>query len=303
MMYRTCTVQTNLDYSSEADMVKKLRVSLALQPVATAMFANSPFTEGKPNGFLSFRSEIWRDTDPDRSGMLPWAFEPGMGFERYVDYALDVPMYFVKRGDQLYRCRRPIVPRPDGRDACRRCPASGRRSRTGRTTSPRFFRRSGSSAISKCAARTAAPGGGCRRCRPIGSGFSTTMTRSTPPGTWSRPGRPRSARNCATTCRNLVSRPRSPAATCCNLAQGHARARARGTCATPAAGRQRLRREPLPAADRGIRRARHHAGRGAAGKIPRPVERQRRAGVQGIRVLMAAVGEEFRISTHLPPIG
>jgi len=100
MMYRTCTVQTNLDFSSEADMVKKLRVSLALQPVATAMFANSPFTEGKPSGFLSFRSEIWRDTDADRSGMLPWAFDLGMGFERYVDYALDVPMYFVKRGDR-----------------------------------------------------------------------------------------------------------------------------------------------------------------------------------------------------------
>jgi glutamate--cysteine ligase len=99
MMYRTCTVQANLDYSGEADMVKKLRVSLALQPVATAMFANSPFTDGRPNGFLSFRSEIWRDTDRDRSGMLPWAFEPGMGFERYVDYALDVPMYFVKRGE------------------------------------------------------------------------------------------------------------------------------------------------------------------------------------------------------------
>src|SRR5215475_2896615 len=100
MMYRTCTVQTNLDFSSEADMVKKLRVSIALQPVATALFANSPFTEGKPNGFLSFRSEIWRDTDPDRSGMLPWAFEDGMGFERWTDYALDVPMYFVKRGDK-----------------------------------------------------------------------------------------------------------------------------------------------------------------------------------------------------------
>src|SRR5579863_4558396 len=99
MMYRTCTVQTNLDFSSEADMVKKLRVSLALQPVATALFANSPFTEGKPNGFLSFRSEIWRDTDNARSGMLPWAFEDGMGFERWVDYALDVPMYFVKRGE------------------------------------------------------------------------------------------------------------------------------------------------------------------------------------------------------------
>jgi glutamate--cysteine ligase len=100
MMFRTCTVQTNLDFSSEADMVKKLRVSLALQPVATALFANSPFTEGKPNGFLSFRSEIWKDTDADRSGMLPWAFEPSMGFERWVDYALDVPMYFVKRGDR-----------------------------------------------------------------------------------------------------------------------------------------------------------------------------------------------------------
>ena len=82
MMYRTCTVQANLDFSSEADMVKKLRVSLALQPVATALFANSPFTEGKPNGFLSMRSQIWTDTDNQRAGMLPWAFEPGMGFER-----------------------------------------------------------------------------------------------------------------------------------------------------------------------------------------------------------------------------
>jgi glutamate--cysteine ligase len=100
MMYRTCTVQTNLDFSSEADMVKKLRVSLALQPIATALFANSPFTEGKPNGYLSFRSQIWTDTDNARAGMLPWAFEPGMGFERWVDYALDVPMYFIKRGDR-----------------------------------------------------------------------------------------------------------------------------------------------------------------------------------------------------------
>ncbi|HYA05856.1 MAG TPA: glutamate--cysteine ligase [Xanthobacteraceae bacterium] len=99
MMYRTCTVQTNLDFASEADMVKKLRVAVALQPVATALFANSPFTEGKPSGFLSFRSEIWRHTDSARAGMLPWVFEPGMGFERWVDYALDVPMYFVKHGD------------------------------------------------------------------------------------------------------------------------------------------------------------------------------------------------------------
>ena len=98
MMYRSCTVQTNLDFESEADMVKKLRVSLALQPVVAAIFANSPLTEGKPNGYLSFRSAVWLDTDKARSGMLPFAFEPGMGFERYVDYALDVPMYFVYRG-------------------------------------------------------------------------------------------------------------------------------------------------------------------------------------------------------------
>lgn len=99
MMYRTSTVQVNLDFSSEADMVKKLRVSVALQPLATALFANSPFTEGKPNGNLSQRSAIWLDTDQDRTGMLPFAFESGMGFERYVEWALDVPMYFVKRND------------------------------------------------------------------------------------------------------------------------------------------------------------------------------------------------------------
>jgi glutamate--cysteine ligase len=97
MMLRTCTIQTNLDYSSEADMVKKFRVSLALQPLGTALFANSPFTEGKPNGFLSYRSHIWTDTDPARTGMLPFVFEEGFGYERYADYMLDVPMYFVFR--------------------------------------------------------------------------------------------------------------------------------------------------------------------------------------------------------------
>ncbi|NNU79676.1 glutamate--cysteine ligase [Halovulum dunhuangense] len=97
MMYRTCTVQVNLDFSSEADMVRKFRVALALQPVATALFANSPFFEGKPNGWKSWRARIWRDLDPARTGMLPFVFEDGMGFQRYVDYALDVPMYFVYR--------------------------------------------------------------------------------------------------------------------------------------------------------------------------------------------------------------
>src|SRR3954471_11023179 len=97
MMLRTCTIQVNLDYQSEADMVRKFQVGLALQPVATALFANSPFTEGKPNGFKSFRSHIWEDTDPDRTGMLPFVFEDGFGYERYLDYALNVPMYFVYR--------------------------------------------------------------------------------------------------------------------------------------------------------------------------------------------------------------
>lgn len=99
MMLRTCTVQVNLDFASEADMVEKFRIGLALQPIATALFASSPFKEGKPAGFQSLRSHVWTDTDPDRCGMLPFVFEDGMGFERYLDHMLDVPMYFVKRGN------------------------------------------------------------------------------------------------------------------------------------------------------------------------------------------------------------
>ncbi|MBD9370026.1 glutamate--cysteine ligase [Xanthomonas sp. XNM01] len=101
MMTRTCTVQVNLDYATEADMVKKFRVSLALQPIATALFADSPFTEGRPNGYLSYRSHIWTDTDADRTGMLDFVFEDGFGYERYIDYLLDVPMYFSYR-DGIY---------------------------------------------------------------------------------------------------------------------------------------------------------------------------------------------------------
>ena len=105
MMIRTCTIQVNLDFGDEADMVKKLRTSLALQPVATALFANSPFVEGKVTDLQSNRSHVWTDTDPDRSGVLPFAFEPGMGFARYVDYALDVPMYFVYRDGTYIDCK------------------------------------------------------------------------------------------------------------------------------------------------------------------------------------------------------
>ena len=97
MMYRTCTVQVNLDYASEADMVKKLRVALALQPVATALFASSPFFDGKLNGHKSWRSRIWRGLDNSRTGMLPFAFDGDFGFQAYVDWVLDVPMYFVYR--------------------------------------------------------------------------------------------------------------------------------------------------------------------------------------------------------------
>ena len=102
MMLRTCTIQVNLDYGSEADMAQKFRVGLALQPLATALFANSPFTENRPNGYISCRAEIWRDTDPQRTGMLPFAFFDGFSFGSYVDWALDVPMYFVVRRSRYH---------------------------------------------------------------------------------------------------------------------------------------------------------------------------------------------------------
>ena len=119
MMLRTCTIQVNLDYASEADMVKKFRVGLALQPLATALFANSPFTEGKPNGFMSYRSHIWSDTDPQRTGMLPFVFEEGFGYERYFDYMLDVPMYFVFRDGNYIDAAGPELPRFPRRQAAR----------------------------------------------------------------------------------------------------------------------------------------------------------------------------------------
>ncbi|RXH93893.1 hypothetical protein DVH24_015960 [Malus domestica] len=103
-LFRTCSVQVNLDFSSETDMIRKLRASLALQPIATALFANSPFTEGKPSGFLCTRSEIYTDVDKDRTGMLPFVFHDSFGFERYVDYALDIPMYFVYRNKNYFDC-------------------------------------------------------------------------------------------------------------------------------------------------------------------------------------------------------
>src|SRR5690606_4859217 len=104
MMYRTCTIQVNLDFSSEADMRRKMQVSLKLQSIATALFASSPFTEGKPNGLLSWRGDIWRDTDNNRAGLIPFAFKPDFGFIDYVEWALDVPMYFVVRDGKYHDC-------------------------------------------------------------------------------------------------------------------------------------------------------------------------------------------------------
>ena len=198
MMFRTCTIQANLDFADEADMVKKMRVGLALQPIATALFANSPFTEGKPNGFLSYRSEIWLDTDRDRTGMLPFAFEDGFGFERYVDWALDVPMYFVKRGDTYHD-----VAGASFRDLLAgKLDAAARRARhaVGLEEPPLdAFPRGPAQALPRDARRRRrSRPAHLRRCRPSGSASSTTRPRSTAPGRSSRTGRPRSARRCAT---------------------------------------------------------------------------------------------------------
>jgi len=206
MMYRTCTVQTNLDFSSEADMVKKLRVSIALQPVATALFANSPFTDGKPNGYLSFRSEIWRDTDNARAGMLPWVFEPGMGFERWVDYALDVPMYFIKHGDEYVD-----VAGQSFRDLLAgklaSCRERARPSRIGQIISARYFRKCGLSATWKCAAPIRVRCRICWRCRLCGSVFFMTIRRWMPLGISSRTGPPKIDNRFAMPCRSRVSPP------------------------------------------------------------------------------------------------
>ena len=117
MMYRTATIQVNLDFSSEADMVRKMRVGLALQPIATALFSNSPFADGQPNGFKSLRSEVWRHTDASRTGMLPFVFEPSMGYEAYVEYALDVSDVFRLSGWAIHRLRGGVISRFYGRKA------------------------------------------------------------------------------------------------------------------------------------------------------------------------------------------
>ena len=265
MMYRTCTVQTNHDFSSEADMVKKLRVGLALQPVATALFANSPFTEGKPNGFLSFRSEIWRDTDNARSGMLPWAFETGMGFERYVDYALDVPMYFIKRGDSYIDVSGQFVPRSSGRQA-----AAGRARHHLRLGQPHLddFPGGAAQALSRDARlRRRAVAACCRRCRRSGCGLlydddcldaGWDIVKD-----WTAEERQKLRDDVP---RLGFQRRRSATATCSISPARLLRIAAQGPARAATGSTERPRRDALPASAGGDRRARHHAGRGAAGE-------------------------------------
>ena len=200
MMLRTCTIQVNLDYGSEADMVKKFRVGLALQPVATALFANSPFTEGKPNGYKSFRSHIWEDTDPARTGMLPFVFEDGFGYERYCDYALDVPMYFVFRdGQYIDAAGQSFRDFLDGK-----LPAlPGEKPTLADWTDHLSTAFPGGAAeeLPRDARRRRRPlGPDLRPARAVGRPALFAERRSTPPGTGSSIGRSKSARRCATRC-------------------------------------------------------------------------------------------------------
>ena len=171
MMLRTCTVQVNLDFGDEADMVEKLRVSLALQPLATALFANSPFTEGKPNGYRTLRGKVWTDTDPDRTGIPAVVFEDGFGFERFADWVLDVPMYFVMREGRYIDAAGHSVPRLPGGPRRRRCRANRDDGRLGR---PRDhgLHRCAAEALPRDARR------GCRQRRPILTGAAGLLGRA-----------------------------------------------------------------------------------------------------------------------------
>ena len=176
MMYRSATVQANLDFSDEADMVRKMRVSLALQPVVAALFANSPFVDGKPSGYLSFRSHIWLDTDKARTGVLPFVFEPGFGFDRYVEHALDVPMYFVIRNKQYVNVAGESF-RAFLRGELPQLPGEKPTVKDWEDHLSTLFPEVRLNSSSKCAVPTWATAPMSWRCRPSGSACSTTKTR------------------------------------------------------------------------------------------------------------------------------
>ena len=285
MMYRTCTVQTNLDYSSEADMVKKLRVSLALQPVATALFANSPFTEGKPNGFLSYRSEIWRDTDNQRAGMLPFAFEPGMGFERYVDYALDVPMYFVKREDEYI----------DTSGLSFRDLLAGKLPRHGNLRATQSDWANHVSTIfpevrlKRYLEMRGSDGGPWRRLPALPAFWAGILYDDVSLDAawdmvkdWSARGAAEAARRrTAPGLRRDDPRPHHAA----SLPRNASRSRMQDCSGASGSTMRGATRRAILAAARRVRGARHHARGRVAGEIPRPVGSLGRAGVRRIRVL------------------
>jgi glutamate--cysteine ligase len=199
MMTRTCTVQVNLDFASEADMVKKFRVSLALQPIATALFADSPFTEGKPNGYQSYRSHIWTDTDPDRTGMLDFVFEDGFGFERYVDYLLDVPMYFVYR-DGKYLDASGKASAISSPASCRCCRAIAHAQGLGRPHDHRLPRSAPEKVPGDARRRWRAVESPLRAAGVLGRPALRRRRRSMRPGTWSRTSPWKNATHCATAC-------------------------------------------------------------------------------------------------------
>ena len=268
MMYRTCTVQANLDFSSEADMVKKLRVSLALQPVATALFANSPFTEGKPNGFLSFRSQIWTDTDNQRAGMLPWAFEDGMGFERWVDYALDVPMYFIKRGDKYIDVVRQVVPRFLRRQARRAAGRAADHFRLGQSPEHDLSRGAAQALSGNARRRRRAVAAAALAHRLLGRAAlrRRRARRLLGHGQGLERGRAAEAARRRAAAR-LPGRDRRPQRA--DAGAGDAAACLARPGAPQISRPQRPRRDALSAPARRIDRARHHAGGGIAGEIPR----------------------------------
>ena len=244
MMFRTCTVQVNLDFATEADMVQKLRVSLALQPIATALFANSPFLEGKPNGFLSFRTQVWTDTDNARAGMLPFAFEDGFGFERYVDYALDVPMYFVMRdgsfvntaGESFRKFMEGKLPQLPGEQPVMKDWADHLTTIFPEVRLKRYLEMRGCDS-----------GPWRRLCafRPCGWACSMTRPRLMGHGIWSRAGAPRSVRRCAMPCRvRPEGEDRRPQ--CTRHRRGCSGDRARRALSARAAGLQGPHRDLLP---------------------------------------------------------
>ena len=260
-------------------MVRKFRVALALQPVATALFANSPFSEGRPNGFMSYRSHIWTDTDPDRTGMLDFVFEDGFGFERYADWLLDVPMYFVERdgrsldaaGQSFRDPRRP----PAG--LLTNCPRS-----MGQTTPPRFpevrLKR-----YMEMRGADAGPGTSCA-LPPSGPACSTTMPLWTPPGTWCATSAARNDSSCAAGtahgAENAV--PQGHGQRPGPAGPGHRRP---GPGATRHPQPPRCRRAHLPGAAAGIHRRRDLPGRGQARAVPGALEWRHRPPVSRVRLL------------------